>query len=65
MDGATTSTALVDAVNGITEAMTAGFTDLNTALIAGCAGVIGVGIVLFGIKFAPRFLKGLFRTISA
>lgn len=65
MDPVETSTALVDAVNGITEAMTAGFTDLNTALIAGCAGIIAVGIVLFGIKFAPRFLKGLFRTIAA
>lgn len=64
MEGASVS-ALTEAVNGVTEAMTAGFTDLNTALIAGCGTIIGVGIVLFGIKFAPRFLKGLFRTISA
>lgn len=53
------------AVNGVTEALTTGFTSLNTALIAGVGSIIAVGIVLFGIKFAPRFLKSLFRTISA
>lgn len=54
-----------NAVKDVADALTAGFTDLNTALVAGVGSIIGVAIILFGIKFAPRFLKSLFRTISA
>lgn len=57
--------AMGEALSGITDALTAGFNSLNSSLVVAVGAIIAAGLVLFGIKFAPKFLKSLFKSIAA
>ncbi|MBP1550345.1 MAG: hypothetical protein J6A05_10110 [Oscillospiraceae bacterium] len=61
-EGETTGTG-VD-ISAITDSMTSSLTDLVGKVALACAGVVGVGLTIFGIKWVVRTIKSFFTKIA-
>ena len=51
-------------ISAVTTSMTTSLTDLVSKAAVACAGVVGVGLTIFGIKWVVRTIKGFFSKIS-
>lgn len=51
-------------ISAITDSMTTSLTDLVTQVALACAGVVGVGLTIFGIKWVVKTLKSFFNKIA-
>ena len=51
-------------ISSITSAMTTSLTDLVSKVALACAGVVGVGLTIFGIKWCVRTVKSFFSKIA-
>lgn len=45
-------------------AITTGLTELQSAALAGIAGVLGIALVLMGTPYVIRYLKSIFKTVA-
>lgn len=51
-------------ISAITDSMTSSLTDLVGKVALACAGVVGVGLTIFGIKWVVRTIKSFFTKIA-
>lgn len=51
-------------ISAITDSMTSSLTDLVSKVALACAGVVGVGLTIFGIKWVVRTIKSFFTKIA-
>lgn len=51
-------------ISAITNSMTSSLTDLVGKVALACAGVVGVGLTIFGIKWVVRTIKSFFTKIA-
>ena len=55
---------VADALNQMTSALETGFTSMQTAFVGGAVIVVGIGIGIFAVKWAPKMLMKLFKAIT-
>lgn len=48
----------------VTTAMTSSLTDLVGKAAVACAGVVGVGLTIFGLKWLLKTIRGFFATLA-
>lgn len=60
----TVSEMIANATGGITDALVEGLGAVNTTIAASAGAIIAVALVLFAIRFVPRFGMGLFKGLS-
>lgn len=51
-------------ISAVTDAMTTSLTDLVTKVALACAGIVGVGLTIFGLKWVVKTLKSFFSRIA-
>ena len=51
-------------ISAVTDAMTTSLTDLVTKVALACAGIVGVGLTIFGLKWVVKTLKNFFSRIA-
>ena len=51
-------------ISAVTDSMTASLTDLVTKAALACAGIVGVGLTIFGLKWVVKTLKSFFSRIA-
>ena len=51
-------------ISSVTSAMTTSLTDIVSKVAVACAGVVGVGLTIFAIKWAVRTIKSFFAKIA-
>ena len=48
----------------VTSAMTSSLTDLVSKAAVACAGVVGVALTIFGIKWVVKTIRGFFASVA-
>ncbi len=56
-------TSTVD-ISAVTDSMTSSLSDLVSKTALACAGIVGVGLTIFGLKWVVRQLKSFFAKIA-
>lgn len=51
-------------ISAITDSMTSSLSDLVSKVSIACAGVVGVGLTIFGIKWVVKTVKSFFSKIA-
>lgn len=51
-------------ISSVTSSMTSSLTSLVGTVALACAGVVGVGLTIFGLKYAVKVIKSFFAKIA-
>lgn len=51
-------------IDTVTSAMTTSLTDLVGKAAVACAGVVGVALTIFGIKWVVKSIRGFFASVA-